>query len=374
MPAEFTGERVTPGQVEADLWNEHWSRYLFAARLARGKRVVDAGCGTGYGAAELARTACRVVGVDHSFEAVAYARSRYALPNLSFLVGACEALPLLSASADLIVAFEVIEHLEDWPRFLEELRRVLAPNGQALVSTPNRRYYAEARAAAGPNPYHRHEFDYAEFREALAGFFPYVTIFLQNHSAAVVFSPAGPSSAAETRLEASAPDPEQAHFFLAVCACAPQTGAPTFVYVPSRANLLHERQLHIARLQAELDELGRKHVALQQELEEHNRWAQDLDRQLEEARGVIASFEQELESKTEWALSLDRELAAKIQELAQCVEALHQTEKTLEERTNWAFDLQRQIRALEVELSRYQASRWVRLGRRLGLGPEAGKP
>ncbi|MCS6951460.1 MAG: methyltransferase domain-containing protein [Bryobacterales bacterium] len=371
MPGEFTGERVTPGQVEPDLWNEHWARYLFASRLAWGKRVLDAGCGTGYGAAELARSARLVVGVDRCAEAVDYARARYALPNLAFVVGAGEALPLPTGWADLAVAFEVIEHLDDWPRLLEELRRVLAPTGQALISTPNRRYYAEARAGAGPNPHHRHEFDYAEFREALAAVFPHLTIFLQNHGAAVVFSPTGPCAAVEARLEAAEPDPEQAHFFLAVCACAPQTGTPTFVYVPSRANLLRERQLHIARLESELDALRRKHLALQQELEEHNRWAQGLDRELEQARATIAGLQQELESKIAWALGLDRELAAKVQELAQCVEVLHRTERTLEERTNWAFDLQRQMRALEVELSRYQASRWVRLGRRLGLGPQA---
>jgi hypothetical protein len=48
--AEFTGERVIPGQVDADLWNEHFARYLFASRLARGRRVVDLGSGSGYGA------------------------------------------------------------------------------------------------------------------------------------------------------------------------------------------------------------------------------------------------------------------------------------------------------------------------------------
>ena len=59
---EFTGERVVPGQVDADLWNEHLARYAFAAPLAPGKRVLDAGCGSGYGSAELARTARTVVG------------------------------------------------------------------------------------------------------------------------------------------------------------------------------------------------------------------------------------------------------------------------------------------------------------------------
>ena len=72
--AEFTGERLIPGQVDADLLNEHMARYAFAMRLARGNRVLDAGCGAGYGSAELARIAKSVTGVDVACEAVEYAR------------------------------------------------------------------------------------------------------------------------------------------------------------------------------------------------------------------------------------------------------------------------------------------------------------
>jgi ubiquinone/menaquinone biosynthesis C-methylase UbiE len=78
--AEFTGERVIPGQVDRDLWNEHFARYLFAARLCRHKRVLDLACGTGYGAAGLAQTASQVVGLDYSTDALAYAKEEY--PNL----------------------------------------------------------------------------------------------------------------------------------------------------------------------------------------------------------------------------------------------------------------------------------------------------
>src|ERR1017187_10744179 len=64
MRVEFTGERVIPGQVDAGLLNERLARSAFAARLARGKRVLDAACGAGYGAAELAESALSVVGAD----------------------------------------------------------------------------------------------------------------------------------------------------------------------------------------------------------------------------------------------------------------------------------------------------------------------
>src|SRR3954453_22946180 len=91
--AEFTGERVIPGQVDVDLLNEHLARYTFASRLARGKRVLDAGCGAGYGSAELAHAAQSVVGMDVAAEAVGFAREHYRLPNLNFEQGSCTAMP-----------------------------------------------------------------------------------------------------------------------------------------------------------------------------------------------------------------------------------------------------------------------------------------
>src|SRR6266576_5301005 len=102
--AEFTGERVIPGQVDADLLNEHLARYAFAARLSRRKQVLDAGCGAGYGSAELARTAAGVLGIDSSAEAVALARAEYAAENLRFEQADCLALPAADGSLDRVVA------------------------------------------------------------------------------------------------------------------------------------------------------------------------------------------------------------------------------------------------------------------------------
>src|ERR1700744_6070265 len=147
--AEFTGERVVPGHVDIDLLNEHMARYAFAARLAQGKRALDAGCGAGYGSAELARAAASVVGIDCAADAIEYARENYPLRNLTFEQASCSALPYGDAAFDLVVAFEVIEHLHDWRDFLLEARRVLTANGQVIVSTPNKLYYGETRGAPG---------------------------------------------------------------------------------------------------------------------------------------------------------------------------------------------------------------------------------
>jgi len=382
---EFTGERVIPGQVDDDLLNEHLARYAFAVRLASGKRVLDAGCGAGYGSAELVKSALSVTGVDIAAEAVGFAREHYRLPNLHFEQASCTALPHRNAAFDLVVAFEVIEHLPDWRAFLVEVRRVLTPGGHFIVSTPNKRYYAESRARAGPNPFHAHEFDFAEFRTELESIFPHISLFLENHAEGVVFRPLDAGAAAEVRVDGGDPPPDESHFFLAVCAHSPQTAIATFVYVPKAGNVLRERETHIALLEAELrqkntwlDEtrqslaqLDQKHRGLQAELEESNRWAQRLNTELDKASAAIAELDRENLTKTEWAERLDAELEAKARELAQCVEYLHTSEKTVEERTRWAQQLDAEVQQLRARLSLVEASRWVRLGRRVGLGPAA---
>lgn len=103
----FTGERVIPGQVDSDLFNEHFARYLYAQKFCAGQRILDTGCGVGYGSACLAEVASWVIGLDNDFRAIQYARLRYARPNLEFLVGDCEKLPFPPDIFDLIVSFEL---------------------------------------------------------------------------------------------------------------------------------------------------------------------------------------------------------------------------------------------------------------------------
>ena len=145
----FTGERMVPGHTSPDTFWEHVYRYRFAMRHAVGKRVLDIACGEGYGAAALLHGgAASVIGLDNSTETCAHARRKY---GIDARVGEAEAIPLDSASVDLVVSFETIEHLHRPAAFLAECARVLAPEGLLIVSSPNKDVYAKLD---GPNPFH----------------------------------------------------------------------------------------------------------------------------------------------------------------------------------------------------------------------------
>ncbi len=219
--------------------------------------------------------------------------------------------------------------------------------------------------------------------------------------------------AIDCRVDSADPAPDESHFFVAVCAHRPQVGNPTFVYVPRTANVLRERERHIALLERELGTknewlaqaqrdlkaLMDKFVAQQEALDRSNRWAQQQARELDEthARVVelqdemasqqaaaqkmadeynakVLELEQDIREKTQWAYDVEAALTAEVKkqtaDLVSAVEALHRTEKELNERTAWALALQEAARKLGEQVALVRASRWMRLGRKAGLGPD----
>jgi ubiquinone/menaquinone biosynthesis C-methylase UbiE len=385
---EFTGERVIPGQVNDDLWSEHIARYAFARLYANGKRTLDSGCGTGYGSAELAQSAAEVTGVDIAPDAIGYARANYPIAGLRFLESPCTAVPFPVESFDLVVAFEVIEHLTDQRAFLDECARVLTREGLLIVSSPNKRYYAETRAATGPNPFHEHEFEADEFVRELQRVFPNVRLLLQNRAESFAFHPAASFWPAEARIDGGGGSAEDAHFFIALCSRGQLPEPKSFVYVPKAANMLRERGLHIEALKRQLAETLELFRQKTRELEERTEWAQRLDANLTTAGGRIvalqneaaelaadyraqlARMEQEDQIKTEWARKASTELEAKCQELAHCVGLLDAAESTVRERTIWAQTAEAQRAELAARLEMIRGSRWVKMGRTVGLGPD----
>jgi septal ring factor EnvC (AmiA/AmiB activator) len=222
----------------------------------------------------------------------------------------------------------------------------------------------------------------------------------------------GPPHLLEVRVDVATNEPANAHFFIGVCSTEALPELETFLYVPRAANVLREREEHIRLLDEELaqskqwlDQSLADHQKLQaaheeqtRHLEAQNRWAAELEQHLKDAQARIvqlqeefqteqraaaavaagyarkvAELEEENREKTAWAVDtetrLTADLAARAAHLAATVRLLDAAEATVVARTEWAQRLDAELSQCKVLLAMIRQSRWVKLGRTVGLGP-----
>jgi SAM-dependent methyltransferase len=181
MELEPTGERMIMERYQSSpedyaIYLMHIATYRFAEPHTRGKRVLDFGCGSGYGSAQIAETAARVTGVDVAQDAVDYARAHFVRDNLSYECIVPDAtLPFADASFDTVLSFQVLEHIVDPTVYLSEIRRVLAPGGRLVLATPDR----STRLLPLQRPWNRwhvHEYGDTELQRLLARHFAHVEV------------------------------------------------------------------------------------------------------------------------------------------------------------------------------------------------------
>jgi ubiquinone/menaquinone biosynthesis C-methylase UbiE len=152
---------ITPGLRQNFTWRYYYSgEFAFAKRAVQHVRwrrfqaacallrqfppptwLVDVGCGPGESTLYLARElqARRALGVDISADCIWFGNQLAQANDLParFAAAGATALPLRPASADLVVSFEMIEHVPYWRAFLADAARLLRPGGHLLVTTPN---------------------------------------------------------------------------------------------------------------------------------------------------------------------------------------------------------------------------------------------
>ena len=145
-----------PGIWHENYWlRRHEAAYAVFAPMCQGARVLEAGCGEGYGAARIAAMGARlVVGVDLDVATLQHVRATY--PGVTPVRANLVLLPCADASVDVVVSAQTIEHLWDQNRFVSECARVLRPGGLLAMSTPNRRTFPPG------NVFHSRELDAAE--------------------------------------------------------------------------------------------------------------------------------------------------------------------------------------------------------------------
>ncbi|MDQ2855421.1 MAG: methyltransferase domain-containing protein [Acidobacteriota bacterium] len=153
----------------------HLKAYEEVSKRARDKTVLEIGCNTGYGTKIISGICRRIVGVDLSLNALRVASTQYAGANIDYLLIDGLKLPFADGEFDLVISFQVIEHISNYDTYLSELKRVLSPDGVVVFTTPN----ARVRLDPGMKPwneFHVREFLPEELGELLRDWFGQVEI------------------------------------------------------------------------------------------------------------------------------------------------------------------------------------------------------
>jgi O-antigen biosynthesis protein len=369
---EFTGERFIPGQGSVELAYEHLHRYQFALRWASGRRVLDVASGSGYGAALLAAVSHHVWALDIDGPAVAHARNEFAAANLCFIHADAGCLPFPAASMDLIVAFEVIEHLPDQERLVRELARVLKPGGVVLISTPDKAVYSDARQYV--NPFHIREFYRDEFLALLRRQFRFVELMQQRvRAGSLITGDEAYKRGSEIHVRPM-PDAWRAEtapmYFLAVCSDQlPAETGPNSAYLDLSDAWFGEYAAEIERLNEEIRELGRwgrdlegqiaqKDETLKRVLEEVEARDRDIDRlqalmneevsvRDQTIRRLQTEIETEVGRRDQAIAGLQSEIAAEVGSRDRTIQSL---QEEFETRTKWALSLLEDVRVRDERL------------------------
>ncbi len=177
-------ERINTGErLESNVFNSnsilHLHRYAVASEYVINKIVLDIASGEGYGSNILSKQAEYVYGVDIDAESVKHAQLKYKKENLTYLVGSTSKIPLAENTVDVVVSFETLEHHDEHEKMMEEIIRVLKPNGTLIISTPDKKYYSDIPNYK--NQFHVKELYKEEFSALLQQYFTYFQLFSQNY-------------------------------------------------------------------------------------------------------------------------------------------------------------------------------------------------
>jgi len=171
---------IEDGQVPYWSYQDIMNRYAFAAKFIKDKIVLELGCGAGFGANYLAKRGSKlVVAGDISEEALGHCHRYSGKQGLEFVRLDATKLLFPADSFDVIIAFELIEHLKQYEDFLSECKRVLTDDGVLICSTPNKKI----TSPVFNKPLFKHhikEFSLDELTSLVQSYFSNVSVYGQR--------------------------------------------------------------------------------------------------------------------------------------------------------------------------------------------------
>jgi SAM-dependent methyltransferase len=311
---------------------EHIHRYMLAAELCGGERVLDLCCGSGYGSRILREACPTVVGIDKDVATIDMARATIGREaDIEF--EAADAHDVLSRSLsetfDAIVMLEGLEHLADPEKAIASLQRHADAGLKLVVSIPNSKAFEE------DNPFHVTDFGYEDAVE-VGSKFDRVTILYQFVAEGSVIRSETPAELEVRFVEIERGELEYAnHFVLCVNCGSKESGLTSprlqLTATPAHTRYMRNLELANAELRRANVRLGRRMLGvadsaaasilarverLTTELEEarvrmheeeraadakraHDEWIENLHEQIEQQKRTI----REMEATRVWRLA-----------------------------------------------------------------------
>ncbi len=335
---KFTGERIVPGATDVEpafqrkMLQEHLARYLFASHFSSGKRVIDLGCGTGYGVDFLLKHSDpdEIIGIDIAKEAIDFARTNYKNKKAKFLVADATNLPFDNHSFDLVLAFELIEHLDNPEMLVKEAKRILKKRGFFIVSTPKRK-------RGKRSIFHKHEFSFLEFSSLLKNYFPQVKFLVENNIFASLINEGKTlGKIIDNQDGFKIPGLEDGDYFIAICALDKLPSLPENTLFVNNDDYILRLEHDVQVLREAENRLKEEKRSLIQQLEDYRVKIDNLVRE----NTYLSEMNALSKEKTSFLERRNKRLVSKI--------------NSFKEKLERTQELQSRVNYLEGELNNYR--------------------